>query len=171
MDVPHIGANAFAMLKRQSQKDKNIQVFAVSLKDIEKALQPKVPTDPRTKLPQQYHQYLGAFDRREADKQPPLRGPEIDQKIELIKGPDGKEKEPPWGPLYSMSRDELLVLKHSWNCWKRILSGSANHPQRHRCNIKIWMLDYWKVYFIRRPESRHLFPSSNMSCFHFGRSL
>lgn len=111
MDVTHIGANAFAMWKRQSQKDKNIQVFAVSLKDIEKALQPKVPTDPRTKLPQQYHQYLGAFDRREADKQPPLRGPEIDHKIELTKGPDGKEKEPPWGPLYSMSRDELLVLR------------------------------------------------------------
>lgn len=86
-----------------SQKDKNIQVFTVSLKDIEKALQPKVLTDPCTKLPRQYHQYLDAFDCREADKQPPLQGPEIDHKIELIKGPDEKEKEPPWSPLYSMS--------------------------------------------------------------------
>ena len=42
---------------------------------------------------------------------PPLRGPEIDHRIELEKDENGKEKEPPWGPLYNMSRGELLVLR------------------------------------------------------------
>ncbi|EFQ89374.1 hypothetical protein PTT_14377, partial [Pyrenophora teres f. teres 0-1] len=42
---------------------------------------------------------------------PPLRGPEIDYWIELEKDKNGKEKELPWGPLYNMSRGELLVLR------------------------------------------------------------
>jgi hypothetical protein len=50
------------------------------------------------------------FDRTEADKLPPRRGTGIDHKIELQKV-DGKDPEVPWGPLYNMSRDELLVLR------------------------------------------------------------
>ncbi|EFQ86650.1 hypothetical protein PTT_18057 [Pyrenophora teres f. teres 0-1] len=42
---------------------------------------------------------------------PPLRGPEIDHWIELEKDKNSKEKELPWGPLYNMSRGELLVLR------------------------------------------------------------
>ena len=111
MDIQPIGANAFALWNRQKRKDNRIQVFAASMKDIEKALRPKVPTDPRTKLPPQYHEFLPVFDRSEADKQPPHRGPDIDHKIELNKNADGTTPEPPWGPLYNMSRDELLVLR------------------------------------------------------------
>lgn len=111
MDIQPIGANAFALWNRQKRKDNSIQVFAASLKDIEKALRPKLPTDPRTKLPLQYHEFLSVFDRNEANKQPPHRGPDIDHKIELNKNADGTTPEPPWGPLYNMSRDELLVLR------------------------------------------------------------
>jgi len=111
MDIQPIGANAFALWNRQKRKDNRIQVFAASMKDIEKALQPKAPTDPRTKLPPQYHEFLPVFDRSEADKRPPHRGPDIDHKIELNKNADGTTPEPPWGPLYNMSRDELLVLR------------------------------------------------------------
>ena len=71
MDIQPIGANAFALWNRQKRKDNRIQVFAASMKDIEKALQPKAPTDPRTKLPPQYHEFLPVFDRSEADKRPP----------------------------------------------------------------------------------------------------
>lgn len=81
------------------------------MKDIDKALRPKLPTDPRTKLPFQYHEFLSVFDRTEADKQPPHRGPGVDHKIDLNKNADGTDPEPPWGPLYNMSRDELLVLR------------------------------------------------------------
>jgi hypothetical protein len=79
--------------------------------DIKKALQVKVHTDPRKKLLAHYHDHLLTFDRQEAEILLPLRGPGIDHAIELEKGPDGREPEIPWGPLYNMSRDELLVLR------------------------------------------------------------
>ena len=44
-----------------------MQVFAVSLKDIEKALAPKKHTDLRLKLPQHYHEFLPLFDQNAAD--------------------------------------------------------------------------------------------------------
>jgi len=67
--------------------------------------------DPHTKLPLHYHEFLPVFDWEEADKQPPHHGLDIDHKIELNKNVDGTTPEPPWGPLYNMSRDELLVLQ------------------------------------------------------------
>jgi len=85
-------------------------VFSASMADIDKALRVKTPTDPRTKLPEQYHEFLAAFDRAEADKLPPIRGRKVDHQIALEQV-DGKEAEAPWGPLYSMSREELLVLR------------------------------------------------------------
>ncbi|OJJ82974.1 uncharacterized protein ASPGLDRAFT_437181 [Aspergillus glaucus CBS 516.65] len=41
MDIQPIGANAFALWNRQKKKDNSIQVFAASLKDVEKALHVK----------------------------------------------------------------------------------------------------------------------------------
>ncbi|KAM4064779.1 Pol [Hirsutella rhossiliensis] len=67
-------------------------------------------SDPREKLPRHYHEYLSVFDRDQADQLPPRR-PGCDHKIQLERGPDDKEKEPPWGPLYGMSREELIVLR------------------------------------------------------------
>lgn len=70
MDIQPIRANAFALWNWQKKKNNSIQVFAASLKDIEKVLHPKVPTDPSTKLLLQYHRFLSVFDWKEADKQP-----------------------------------------------------------------------------------------------------
>ena len=112
-DHVHVSAVAFTALSRRAKKkkqDENLQIFAASMKDIEKALRPKTTTDPRTKLPIQYHEFLDVFDKKEADKLPPIRGNSVDHKIELIQQ-DGKKAEAPWGPLYNMSRDELLVLR------------------------------------------------------------
>ena len=95
---------------RRRRKDQRVEVFAASLADIEKTLRPKSITDPRTKLPKHYSEFLDVFDRTEADKLPPLRGPGIDHHIELQKA-EGKTPEVPWGPLYKMSREELLVLR------------------------------------------------------------
>ena len=73
------------MLKNQRDKQKrNIQIFAASLKDIEKALRVKEHSDPKIKLPPQYHKYLDVFDRKKADQLPPSRGPQVDHRIELI---------------------------------------------------------------------------------------
>ena len=99
--------SAVSLIRMKNQKD--CQVFAASMADINKALRKleaqSLKPDP-TKLPEQYHKYLPVFDRREADRLPPVRGPGKDHAIELEDG-----AEPPWGPLYSMSKDELLVLR------------------------------------------------------------
>ena len=96
---------------KRGREGKNTEVFAASMADINKALSIKQKTDPRTKLPSWAIKHLGAFDQKKAELLPPLRGLGTDHSIELETDPTGKEKEVPWGPLYSMSRDELLVLR------------------------------------------------------------
>ena len=107
MDISMIGAVPFNRLVQhsQSQKGSGIQIFSVTLRDINIALAPKKHTDPATKLPNEYHNFLDVFFRKDADFLPKHR-PGYDHTIELMKG-----KAPTWGPLYSMSADELKVLK------------------------------------------------------------
>jgi hypothetical protein len=112
LDIKPISAAAFALhIGRKTRKRTGVQIFAASLRDINKALQTKIPTDPLTKLPRHLHDYVDVFDRKQADTLPPLRGPGIDHKVELTTDEDGKKPEAPWGPLYNMSREELLVLR------------------------------------------------------------
>src|ERR1700712_4404850 len=114
IDCAQISASAFSTLVRTSGRKgrKEVEVFSASMADIEKALskRDKKATDPRTKLPEHYHEFLDVFSPEEAKKLPPLRGAGVDHRIELEKV-DGKTPEVPWGPLYQMSRDELLVLR------------------------------------------------------------
>jgi hypothetical protein len=109
-ECKEVSAAAYNLLSRGRRRRK-MQTFAASLVDIQKALRVKKPTDPKTKLPAQYHQWLKTFSKEEAGKLPPYRGEGIDHAIQLEKTLEGKEPEVPWGPLYSMSRDELLVLR------------------------------------------------------------
>ena len=105
MNISMIGAAPFNHLVQQSQKNLEIQIFSITLRDINIALAPKKHTDPATKLPSKYHDFLDVFSRKHADVLPKHR-PGYDHTIELIEG-----KAPTWGPLYSMSADELKVLK------------------------------------------------------------
>ena len=100
MDICHIGPAPFAMLARKHDHE----VFAASMSDIEKALAPKTHTDPSTKVPTEYHDYLDVFSRRNADQLPEHRP--YDHKIELEPG-----TQPKFGPLYGMSQEELKVLR------------------------------------------------------------
>lgn len=97
---------------RSHERTESVQIFAASLADIEKALAPKKHSDPRKKLPKHYHDFLPLFDRRSADKLPPSR-PGVDHEITLETDEAGKEKSPPWGPLYGMSREELILLRRT----------------------------------------------------------
>lgn len=110
VNIKPISAVSFAYQVKKSRQKEGTRIFAVSMKDIEKALHVKKSTDPRTKLPKQYMEFLDVFDRKTADTLSPFRGTGVDHGIELTKT-DGKEDKPPWGPLYNMSRDELLVLR------------------------------------------------------------
>lgn len=112
-DIKEISANAFEFWRR-NRKRRRVDVLAASFAGIEKALSVKNHSDPAEKLPWHYHQYIDVFDRMAAEKLPPLRGPNIDHAIDIEKhASSGKEARIPWGPLYSMSRDELLVLRKS----------------------------------------------------------
>ncbi|CEJ95270.1 Putative Pol-like protein [[Torrubiella] hemipterigena] len=86
------------------------RIFAISIADINKALVPKALTDPKQKLSSPYHQYLSVFSKEKADILPNHR-PRIDHSIPLETDANGKEKSPLWGPLYGMSREELIVLR------------------------------------------------------------
>jgi len=109
-----------------------VKVFAASLADINKALEPKSKIDFCTKLPPQYQHHAKTFDPDVASQLPPVRGPTIDHSIEINKK-DGKEIEPPWGPLYNMSRGELLVLRKELislldKGWIRVSNSPAAAP-------------------------------------------
>ncbi len=51
--------------------------------DIEKTLTVKKLTNPRTKLPEYFYEFLDIFDHTEAEKLPPLREKGVDYSIEL----------------------------------------------------------------------------------------
>jgi hypothetical protein len=105
----------FSALIRRSKKSSSegTRVFSTSIKDIEKALQCKVLSNPIDKLPPYYYEVLDAFDRKKTD-QLPLHRPEIDHRIQLEKDDNSCEKEAPWGSLYNISREELLVLRKTF---------------------------------------------------------
>lgn len=109
--ITQVMASTFVGEVKRCRKEKRVtDISAVSLADIEKALHPKPKSDPKEKLPAHYHQWLQAFNRQLADILPPHR-PGVDLKIELERDKDGNEKQLPWGPLYGMGREELLVLR------------------------------------------------------------
>jgi len=99
LDIATIGAAPMMVLSRK----KNHTIFTVTMRDIDKALAVEKPLD-LSKLPEEYREFADLFSRELSDKLPPRRP--YDHKIPLIPG-----AVPPFGPLYGMSQNELLVLK------------------------------------------------------------
>ena len=100
LEICMIGSVSFAWVAQK----KNHEVFAISMKDIEKVLNLKESTDPATVLSKEYHEFLDVFSRQLADTLPSHQS--HDHHIHL-----GPESQLIFEPLYDMSRDELLVLK------------------------------------------------------------
>lgn len=90
-----------------------VPVCKATIEDISKALRIKSSLSveqARDRLPVQIKDFAHLFaDDMGANDLPPSRGA-LDHAIELRKE-DGKSSTPPWGPLYNMSREELLVLR------------------------------------------------------------
>ena len=80
-----------------------VNLMAITQEDMDKFLN-KTYTDPKTKLPKQYHEYLDVFSRASADKLPKHR-PQ-DHEINLQPG-----TQPPHGRARGMSHEELLATK------------------------------------------------------------
>ena len=55
------------------------------------------------------------FDQKASKTLPPYYGPRVNHGIKLEKDKEGQEPKVPWGPLYSMSQDKLLVLRKTLN--------------------------------------------------------
>ena len=67
LDLCMIRAAPFTALIRR----KNVKVFTITMRDIEKALSPKEYVDPAVKLPTIYHNLLNTFSKTDTDKLPP----------------------------------------------------------------------------------------------------
>lgn len=115
----------FAAIVRRAKKRANkhgpdgTQIIATSIHDINRALaklaerkQKKTEAEIREELPEEIGEHADAFVDDEDGTVPPHRGKK-DHSIELVKDKDGREVEVPWGPLYGMSREELLVLRRT----------------------------------------------------------
>ena len=93
---------------------KEVPVAKASLEDINKALRSKpilTEDSVRNRLPEQVKEFAHLFtDGKSAEDLPRLQG-SSDHAINPKKKEDGKIETPPWGPLYNMSREELLVLR------------------------------------------------------------
>ena len=85
-------------------------MFSASMADIDKILNVKPKIKFKTIIPEQYWDYLNVFDEDETNQLPPIRGKRINHEIELLEK-EGEKPTVPWGPLYNMSKDELLVLR------------------------------------------------------------
>jgi hypothetical protein len=96
------GASFFPTVKKGI-----LTVFRASLYDINIAIHAKDWKEHPLEeiVPEQYHEFLPLFNKVLADRLPPHRQG-IDHEVRLKDG-----ETPTWGPLYSMSRAELVVLK------------------------------------------------------------
>ncbi|KAH9429770.1 hypothetical protein MCOR02_000003 [Pyricularia oryzae] len=100
MDIAPISLQAASMYARR----RSCRLYAVTLKQIDEVL----AADPQNRngptLPETIREFADVFSPQEAEKLPPHRP--SDHHIPLIEG-----KTPPFGPLYAMSREELITLK------------------------------------------------------------
>jgi len=88
-------------------KNGKIKVFKASRYNINKAIEAKDLKERPVEevVPKQYHEFLPLFNMVLADRLPPHQ-PGIDLEVRLKEG-----ETPTWGPIYSMSRAELVALK------------------------------------------------------------
>jgi len=71
------------LIQKKEEKQKKIEVFSVSMINIEKALISQKKTDLRTILSDHYHKFLNVFNHIMTEKLPLLREEDTDHQIEL----------------------------------------------------------------------------------------
>ena len=71
------------LIQKKKEKQKKIEVFLISMTDIEKVLTSQKKTDSRTILFDHYHKFLNVFDHTMTEKLPLLREEDTDYQIKL----------------------------------------------------------------------------------------
>ena len=107
-----------------------MQIFSVSLADIQKALTQKEYRDPVQYAPDWLMPVINAFNRQDAKTLPPYRKG-IDHEINFVEGKTNDDV--PAMPLYQMSKDQLLVLRKTLtklldNNFIRVSNSPATAP-------------------------------------------
>jgi len=82
------------LIQKKEEKQKKIEVFSVSMINIEKALTSQKKTDLRTILSDHYHEFLDVFNHMMTEKLPPLREEGTDHQIELKEVNEKESKVP-----------------------------------------------------------------------------
>ena len=102
IDIAMIGANAY----RVAYRLKGAQVFAVSMRDIQYQAEKeaRAETNPKSVVPQEYHDFLDVFSKKDSNTFPLHR--KYDHKIHLE-----EEQKPGHVSLYKMSPEELGTVK------------------------------------------------------------
>ncbi len=101
LKIREIRADLFYILIRK----RDHEIFAVTMKDIKKALKPKSYIDFRSFFLEEYHDLIDIFKKEFINKLPPYRD-EYNFKIEFESGGISK-----FNPLYDISREELLMIR------------------------------------------------------------
>ncbi len=97
------------LIQKKKEKQKKIEVFSVSMINIEKVLTSQKKTDLRTILFNHYHEFLNVFNHTMTEKLSLLRREDTDHWIKL-KEINEKESKVFWDPLYNMTKEKLLML-------------------------------------------------------------
>lgn len=123
LNIQLIGSAAFTRLAKR----KDVQIFAQPLYEINKALDAKTTKEQwKEQIPKEYHEFIDMFDSKLANLLPPRL--QYDHKITLKEG-----TEPPFGPIYDMTQEELIVHKryvedNLEEGWIRVSSSPVGSP-------------------------------------------
>lgn len=123
LDICVIGAAPFSMLARKPGHE----LFTVTLEDIDRVLAPRPDlsdAEIKAQMPEHFTQYSDVFSKKLSKILPPRRP--YDHQINLLPGHEAGHGH---GPLYSMSHEELKVLRSYLldNLKTEALSPSSAH--------------------------------------------
>jgi len=101
LEIRAVRANPFYILI----KKRDYQIFAVTIKNVEKTLKPKLYINSRSLVPEEYHDLIDIFKKRFINKLPPYRD-KYNFKIKFE--PDEISK---FNSLYNISLEKLLIIR------------------------------------------------------------
>ena len=129
-------------INRKGKGEVHCEIALTNIRDITRVLAMTIPsekekdpewvTEDNKALPEELEDFKDLFDKAKASGLPPHRG-RMDHHIRLKQKEDGSLPELPWGPLYSMSREQLLELRKQLTDlmdkgWIRASSSPAAAP-------------------------------------------
>ena len=112
MNIVSVSIKSFIMMIRKKFKQQEeIKIFFVNIINIKKTLRVKLKTDLWLKLLAHYFKFLNVFDQAEVSKLSFIQSSNKNHKIKLVLNEKNQTLNSFWNSLYSMSHDELLILK------------------------------------------------------------